>query len=565
MKQISAPLREHLDKGVTALATCWQIKRRDGVIYRFTDCDNDITVDAQVYLAIGAYSRTAIENTASLAVDNLDIQGIVSELTLPASELRAGAFDFAEVKVFLTPWMAAYPGMLKLRRGFFGEIAVMPNGTFKAELRGLMQRFSHEFTNVYTANCLNDLGDSNCGVYIYGPLLRAGASVSVGQTFSIVDAATPNGPRERLQVQDRDFADLLSTGFGRARNWINPETDGADNDMATASTAYTGNASARGSLTGASLAQDVPLIGGRITADLIDSEDAYLSFWCFRRDTTASQGARARVRLLFMGYERNVADPLSTWTTGWQNVGDEWVMRGENDIAIPDGARFVRIWFDTHPDDTPANVAECLFDHPHGWMIANDSSNMVQENVFGVSPFTFKAETSGTVADGFVGTVGGNNVTYNLGSVVRQPLPTRNDDNLYDFDVLFSTAPARFHAAQITHVTNARTFTVKFPAGGDPELINAFFELGTIKVMNGNNNGKGMEIKQYTRIADDEGTIELYLSLPYLLEIGDSLIVTPGCDKSRVCCVALWDNIENFFATPDVPGEDSTFEYPDFK
>lgn len=69
-----------------------------------------------------------------------------------------------------------------------------------------------------------------------------------------------------------------------------------------------------------------------------------------------------------------------------------------------------------------------------------------------------------------------------------------------------------------------------------------------------------MEVKGWKQA---EGEIELYLSLPYEITPGDLFTIYPGCDKSRVCCAVLFDNTINMFATPDVPGEDELFRYPD--
>ena len=44
MKTLSPALAAHMDGEVTTLATCWKLKRRDGVILGFTDHDTDVVV-----------------------------------------------------------------------------------------------------------------------------------------------------------------------------------------------------------------------------------------------------------------------------------------------------------------------------------------------------------------------------------------------------------------------------------------------------------------------------------------------------------------------------------------
>ena len=60
-KTIIAPLRTHLDQEVTALCTCWEITRRDGKVIRLTDNDEPVVINAQIFGAVGAYKRSAIE------------------------------------------------------------------------------------------------------------------------------------------------------------------------------------------------------------------------------------------------------------------------------------------------------------------------------------------------------------------------------------------------------------------------------------------------------------------------------------------------------------------------
>lgn len=55
----------------TAFATCWKLTRRDGQV--FTDHDRDLIVDGDTYGAARGYTRTAVANNASLALDNLDV------------------------------------------------------------------------------------------------------------------------------------------------------------------------------------------------------------------------------------------------------------------------------------------------------------------------------------------------------------------------------------------------------------------------------------------------------------------------------------------------------------
>ena len=162
-KTISAALAEHLADEVTTLATCWQITRRDGVVLGFTDHVRDLVVDGVTYAAASGYTRTAIRGTADLAVDNLDVESVFSDDGITEEDLRADKYDFAEVRMFLVNYEDLGQGILKLRRGWLGEVTIR-DGMYVAELRGMTQRLQMTVGEIYAPDCAADLGDARCGV-----------------------------------------------------------------------------------------------------------------------------------------------------------------------------------------------------------------------------------------------------------------------------------------------------------------------------------------------------------------------------------------------------------------
>jgi uncharacterized phage protein (TIGR02218 family) len=163
MKVITSALAQHLAGEVTTLATCWQITRRDGVVLGFTDHVRDLEVDGVTYRAASGYTRTAIRGTADLAVDNLDVESVFSDDGITEEDLRAGRYDFAEIRMFLVNYENLGQGILKLRRGWLGEVTIR-DGMYVAELRGMTQRLQMTVGEVYAPDCAADLGDARCGV-----------------------------------------------------------------------------------------------------------------------------------------------------------------------------------------------------------------------------------------------------------------------------------------------------------------------------------------------------------------------------------------------------------------
>ena len=183
MKQATAQLTAHLAGPVTTLATCWEITRRDGQIFRFTDHDRDLEIEGALYAARFGHARSAIASDASMAVDNLDVEGIIDAESLREEELRAGIFDHAGVRIFLVNWAALGMGILRLRRGWLGEVVLTDTGQFRTELRGLTQALQQQIGELYTPECRADLGDARCKVDLAA--LTVTGSVTAVETRSV--------------------------------------------------------------------------------------------------------------------------------------------------------------------------------------------------------------------------------------------------------------------------------------------------------------------------------------------------------------------------------------------
>jgi len=191
VKQASSQLSAHLAGPVTTLATCWEITRRDGEIFRFTDHDRALEVDGSVYAARFGHARSAISSDAGMAVDNLDVEGIIDADNLREDELRAGLFDHAEVRIFLVNWAAPAMGALRLRRGWLGEVVLTDTGQFRTELRGLTQALQQQIGALYTPECRADLGDDRCKVDL-DALTQSGSVTDVESRMAFL--CTLSGP-----------------------------------------------------------------------------------------------------------------------------------------------------------------------------------------------------------------------------------------------------------------------------------------------------------------------------------------------------------------------------------
>lgn len=192
-RTISGSMQTHLDSEVTSLATCWELTRQDGVILYFTDHDKDLVFNSNTYLAATGFTRSALEETSDLAVDNMELMGILDSSAITEEDIRAGLYDYAAVSSFLVNHEDPDSfSSIKLRTGFVGEATATKDAqTFVADFRGLLQNFSQNVGEVYQEECRADLGDSRCQVVLEPDEVARTTAYVVGDLISVpTDIAT---------------------------------------------------------------------------------------------------------------------------------------------------------------------------------------------------------------------------------------------------------------------------------------------------------------------------------------------------------------------------------------
>ena len=157
---ISSEFMAHLESGTTSVCRCWQVVRRDGVTFGFTDHDDTVAFDGQVFLASEGMSARALDQTTGLAVDNSEALGLLSDVSVREDDILAGLFDGAAVLAWLVNWADPEQRVLQFR-GTMGEIH-RSGAAFRAELRGLTEALNQPQGRVYQAPCAAILGDALC-------------------------------------------------------------------------------------------------------------------------------------------------------------------------------------------------------------------------------------------------------------------------------------------------------------------------------------------------------------------------------------------------------------------
>lgn len=522
MKSVSTALAAHLAGPVTTLATCWRITRADGAEFFFTDHDRDLLFEGNLYKASSGYSRTAIANDASLSVDNLDVEGVFDSTAITEEDLRAGLFDQAEVRIFLVNWADPAQGSLRMRRGWFGEVVLSEQGTFRTELRGLTQALSQRIGELYSPECRADLGDQRCRIPILPPEVERETAYAVGNT-----------------VRVRTSTALATIGIP----FINP---GFDTGTLAGWTVVSGAVSAKtvntplGPKTGSHF-----LEGGSVASfevrqtvaldDVLTPENAgayRLTIRAWRANGANDTADKGRLRVELLDAAGAVlATPLDT---GNEVAPTAWVLREVADVAVPAGARQLRIVFSgTRASGSVCNAA-----------------------LDGLSGF-FTDTTSGVGTSAIYENRLYACVTAGATAALQPAYDTAIGAETSDGSAVFAAEDAWSRAGTVLDVEDRTTFTATID---EPRAADGWFAGGVLTWESGANTGRAIEVKGWTQAS---GRIELFLPMGYAIRVGDAFRIHPGCDKRLDTCVSRFANVLNFRGEPYVPGQDALMSYPD--
>lgn len=156
MNIIPIQLANHYNHGTTSLATCWKIVRQDGAVFTFTSTDRDLVIDGLTYEAATGFTPSAIVGNSNMAVDNLEVVGVLNSASITEADLIAGLWDFSRIEIFEVNHRDLSMGMRKMASGTIGEVSI-GRSQFVAELRGLAQQAQQVVGSLYSKTCRAEL------------------------------------------------------------------------------------------------------------------------------------------------------------------------------------------------------------------------------------------------------------------------------------------------------------------------------------------------------------------------------------------------------------------------
>ncbi|MCB2060939.1 MAG: DUF2163 domain-containing protein [Novosphingobium sp.] len=114
-----------------AVATFWQLLRRDGIALGFTTHDHDLWFGGLLHRATPGMVPSSIRRSADFEPDSAEVHGALTHEAISASDLAEGRFDGAQVRIGLVDWETGEHEILY--RGAIGNVTE-EDSRFTAEL-----------------------------------------------------------------------------------------------------------------------------------------------------------------------------------------------------------------------------------------------------------------------------------------------------------------------------------------------------------------------------------------------------------------------------------------------
>ncbi len=195
------------------IALCWRIERRDGVTIGLTAHDRDLEVEGLVHRAAPGMVPSAIERSAGLDADTMDVTGALTGAAISEADLLAGRWDGARVTVFACDWSGA-GAPVPLGEGRIGAVETR-GGMLTAELRGASAALDRPVTEETSPECRAELGDRRCRVAMAGRRKLVWVTAVAGNVLTL------------------DRAEPLANGYGGGRlRWLSGANSGLEDAVA---------------------------------------------------------------------------------------------------------------------------------------------------------------------------------------------------------------------------------------------------------------------------------------------------------------------------------------------
>lgn len=171
MLNLSEEFRLNIESETVSLARFWLITRKDNVRLAYTNHDEPVVIGGVSYLPLDGFTASNTNQTNTLAVDNTEINSVLTDDRITEKDLIGGIFDGARVDIFdadpLSPPSFIGESPLSyipvLINGILGRVETT-DIDFRAEVSSRLFRLDQKIGELTSKSCRAQLGDSRCKV-----------------------------------------------------------------------------------------------------------------------------------------------------------------------------------------------------------------------------------------------------------------------------------------------------------------------------------------------------------------------------------------------------------------
>lgn len=147
------------------LATVWKVTRTDGVVFRLTSHDAQLSMLGETYSPNAAPNPSARRREAGVKEQDFEFRGVISSAAITSDDLLAGRFEDAQVDERVVDWRYPWAAVFSFQRYWITKV-VYDGEKFHATITGLARWLRPRFGDVFGRTCRWNLGDANCGAAI---------------------------------------------------------------------------------------------------------------------------------------------------------------------------------------------------------------------------------------------------------------------------------------------------------------------------------------------------------------------------------------------------------------
>ncbi|MSO13261.1 DUF2163 domain-containing protein [Rickettsiales endosymbiont of Trichoplax sp. H2] len=161
MIKIHNDLNNKQSDNIITYAICWYIKLNCGSELKFTNHNNNIKINDEIYISKNILNYKKIDINYNFVQKNNEISGIIDNIYFKKEDIIKGKFKNSYIKVFLIDINKVKYKELIINQGYIENIQIFDN-IFKAKISPFINQFNKKITQPFSQNCRAKFCDKKC-------------------------------------------------------------------------------------------------------------------------------------------------------------------------------------------------------------------------------------------------------------------------------------------------------------------------------------------------------------------------------------------------------------------